>query len=132
LFDTASEQVPTPAGLGDVGLLFAGFVVLAIVARRRAVDRSMVAVAVAGFALATLGAALGWIASPAEMARHAVPEAVLTRATLWFGIFLLADALLTPRVPRVVDSDRRSGRQLVDELIGEELGPRRDGGSIDS
>ncbi|TML17538.1 MAG: hypothetical protein E6G39_04450 [Actinobacteria bacterium] len=132
LFETASEEVPTPAGLGDIGLLFAAFVVLAIVARRRAVDRSMVAVAVVGFALAVLGAALGWIVSPAEIARHAVPEAVLIRATLWFGIFLLADALLAPHVPRVVDSDRRGGRQLVDELVAEELGSRRDSGSIDS
>lgn len=143
LFDTASAQVPTPAGLGDVGVLFTGFVVLAIVARRRAIDRALVAVATVGFVLAILGAALGWVASPAEMARHAVPEAVLIRVALWFEIFVLADALRAPRVPRsdrrrhlpgwpgVVDSDRLGGRQLVNELESEELGPRRHGDPID-
>ncbi|MDQ1447747.1 MAG: hypothetical protein QOC79_718, partial [Actinomycetota bacterium] len=107
------------------------------------IDGVSVAVATVGFVLALLGAALGWVASPAEMARHAVPEAVLIRVTLWFGIFVFADALCSPRGPRsdrrsnprgwpgVVDSDRLGGHQLVNELVSEELGPRRDGDPID-
>jgi hypothetical protein len=107
LFETTSSQVPTPAGFGDVGLLFAAFVVVAIVARRRAVDRILLTIAIAGVLLGLLGTALSWLASPAEIARHAVPEAVLIRVSLWFAVFVCVDALRMRRGRSVTPQRRR-------------------------
>jgi hypothetical protein len=125
VFDTPSDVRPT---LGDVGLLAVALGVLSVVARRRTVDRTLVVVAAVGAVLAIGGLAASWIASPAEIARHAVPEAVLLRLSLWLGVFVGIDALQTPRIAptRRGSSDRAARRWRAPSTGARSAAPRRE------
>jgi hypothetical protein len=91
LFATRSEQTPVQLGLGDVGVV--AFVLAAlIVACPRATNPRLV-IAFTGRGFAAFGMAAGRIALPLEIARYAVPEAVLLRRSLRLGVFASVDGL---------------------------------------
>ena len=97
LFSTQSNDIPVPAGLGDVGLLLAACVAIVFFPKRRAVDRSLVALGLAGALLSMLGLAVAWVAAPVEIARHAIPMSVLLRVSLWIIVFAQMDAVVRHR-----------------------------------
>jgi hypothetical protein len=106
LFDTTpavqSSNAPIPsAAFGDVGVLFAACIVIAFIRKRRSRNRAFLLVSVATFFLSIVALGLGWILSPIEIVRHAIPASIVIRLSLWLTLFGLLDAVLRdPRNPR--------------------------------
>jgi hypothetical protein len=100
LFDSTTGPSLPRALLGDVGLLIAAGLVLAVTARHRARDNGLLLVAGATFLLSIVAIALGWVLSPVEIVRHALPATLVLRLALWLVVFALVDALVADRPAR--------------------------------
>ena len=96
LFDSGPGSSATPT-FGDVGLLAGAAVALAIASRRRIHDRRLLTVGGAGLVLSFVALGTGWVLSPVELGRHALPASVILRVSLWILVFGPLDALLTNR-----------------------------------
>ena len=94
LFDTSSGPGLPRAIYGDVGLLVVACLVLVFVPRRRARDARLLLVAGATFLLSMAAIMLGWLFSPIEIVRHAIPATIVLRLALWLTVFALLDAIL--------------------------------------